>query len=82
MTADATIDNTLNDIGNAERFAHSYWGSLAFVPEAGIWRRWDRTRWKDDSDEALRDAAVVARSWFDDLAREADPHAERRRRGQ
>ena len=29
--------------------------------ELGIWRRWDRTRWKDDNDEALRAAAIIAR---------------------
>jgi putative DNA primase/helicase len=69
----ATPDDTLNDIGNAERFANDYFGRLAFVPELGVWRAWKNRRWQDDDDEAVRAAATVARSWFDDLAHETDP---------
>ena len=70
--------DTLNDLGNAERFATGWAGTLAYVPEVGTWRRWDRTRWKDDDDEAVRAAAIIARSWFDDLARESDQSRQKR----
>ena len=64
-------DAEFNDIGNAERFANFFWGRIAYVPELGAWRRWTGKRWIDDDDEAMRNTQVVARSWFDDLARES-----------
>lgn len=78
MKADTPLDQQLNDIGNAERFSNLYWGTLAFVPESGLWRRWDLTRWRDDDDEAVRAAALISRSWFDDLVREADANRQKR----
>ena len=55
------LDDALNDIGNAERFQADSAPFLAYVPEIGSWRRWDKLRWKDDSDEAVRCAAFTAR---------------------
>ena len=46
-------DDTLNDLGNAERFANDYFGRLAYIPELGTWRAWRNRRWQDDDDEAL-----------------------------
>ena len=71
-------DDTLNDIGNAERFATGWAGTLAYVPEVGIWRRWDR-----DPLERRRRRGVTRRgdhrsSWFDDLARESDQSRQKR----
>jgi phage/plasmid-associated DNA primase len=60
-------DAAFNDIGNAERFARFFAGRIAYVLELGAWRRWDGHRWRDDNDEALRNAQVVAKSWFDDM---------------
>jgi len=66
------LDDALNDIGNAERFQADWASFLAYVPEIGSWRRWDKFRWKDDNDEAVRCAAFTARQWFDDIAHETD----------
>ncbi|TMH34905.1 MAG: hypothetical protein E6H66_08975 [Betaproteobacteria bacterium] len=71
-------DAEFNDIGNAERFANFFWGRIAYVPELGAWRRWTGKRWIDDDDEAMRNTQVVARSWFDDLARESDSTRQKR----
>lgn len=77
MTTDAT-DDTLNDVGDAERFAEAHFGLLAYVPELGIWRCWKNRRWRDDDDEALRAAQLIGRSWFDDLSREFDQGRQKR----
>jgi putative DNA primase/helicase len=78
MTAEMYPDAELNDIGNAERFATFFFGRIAFVPELGSWRYWTGKRWRDDNDEATRYAQQVARSWFDDLTREADSGRQKR----
>jgi len=75
---DIPIDDTLNDLGNAERLANDYFGRLAYIPELGVWRYWKDRRWRDDSDEVLRAAAIVGRSWFDDLAHESDQGRQKR----
>ena len=73
---DGRVD-ALNDIGNAERF----YAELGAIPCLRSGNRhlapMGRFRWKDDNDEALRAAAFIARSWFEDLARESDPAGKR-----
>ena len=71
-------DSEFNDIGNAERFVRFFSGRIAYVPELGAWRRWTGHRWRDDDDEALRNAQIVAKSWFDDMVRESDSARQKR----
>jgi putative DNA primase/helicase len=78
QAAPIATDEDLNDIGNAKRFARFFVGRIAYVPELGSWCHWSDKRWLDDNDEAMRDAAVIARSWFDDLAEEPDTGRQKR----
>ena len=52
---------TLNDVGNAERFVRQWGDDLRYVPELGKWIVWNGTYWEVD-----RADAVVEALTFDD----------------
>jgi putative DNA primase/helicase len=65
-------DRSLDDIGNAARFADEHAGSLRYVPAWGRWLRWDGRRWADDDVlEHLRRAKRTARLLAAEAADEA-----------
>lgn len=53
-------DGTLTDSGNKKRFIAAFAGTLAFVPEKGVWRKWTGTRWRDDNSAAMQSAELIA----------------------
>lgn len=61
------VDRTLNDDGNAERFAKQWGDSVRFVPEWGKWLVWQETHWEADTCGRVNELAkMTVRGIYDE----------------
>lgn len=63
------IGSTLNDAGNARRFADQMRDKYLYVPEIKTWLRWESNYWQYDNSGSVKIAAMqVAKSIFHEAA--------------
>jgi putative DNA primase/helicase len=68
-----SLEQTLNDIGNARRFVDAFNGLLAYIPESGTWLEFDGRLWRGNGEGcALRAAQTVVQRLNEEAAAMAD----------
>ena len=74
--APGTSDRTLNDAGNADRFAQQWGSDVAYVPQMREWLVWDGTHWRPDAVGAVMEMAkVTAFKVYEEGTNVTDTHA-------
>ncbi|MEM2932463.1 MAG: phage/plasmid primase, P4 family [Nitrososphaerota archaeon] len=73
------ISYNLTEAGNAELFRDLVGNSFRFIPERGVWVRFDGVRWKEDSDSASLQMLAIVRKRIDAANLTAGLHVDERR---
>jgi putative DNA primase/helicase len=71
----APVMESLNDVGNAERFIAQHHGMVRYIPEWGRWIVWEDMRWVVDSHDLrlMTLAKSTVRDVFLEAATQSDP---------
>ena len=64
--ANLNAAETLNDLGNKDRFVHANRERLSYIPEPKSWSAWDGSRWRINNREPSNQAERVVRQIFTD----------------